>query len=192
MSADPYCASHEQDTKTQEVVVNANGTLSNVIVYLKSGFEGMRFATPKEPVVIDQRNCRYDPHVFTLMVHQPLIIKNNDATLHNIHIWTMTNPPFNVGQPIRNMQATTTFDKPEMPVAIRCDVHKWMNAFMDVFNHPFHTVTHEEGTFELKVPPGKYEIAAWQEKLGEQTQEVTVGAHETKTVGFVFREKETE
>jgi hypothetical protein len=41
-----------------------------------------------------------------------------------------------------------------------------MNAFVGVFTHPFHTVTHEEGTFELKVPPGKYEIAAWQEKFG--------------------------
>src|SRR5262249_52927668 len=85
MSADPYCASHDHGTvETEDVLVNPNGTLSNVMVYVKSGTEGLTFATPPEPVVIDQRNCRYHPHVFTIMVHQPLIIKNSDATLHNI------------------------------------------------------------------------------------------------------------
>jgi len=88
------------------------------------------------------------------------------------------------------MEATTTFDKPEIPVPIRCDVHKWMNAFVGVFTHPFHTVTHEEGTFELKVPPGKYEIAAWQEKFGEQTQTVEIADHEKKDLVFTFKEAE--
>jgi hypothetical protein len=155
-AADPYCASHAQGTpETEDLVVNPNGTLSNVIVYVKSGPEGLTFATPTQPVVIAQRDCKYHPHVFTIMVHQPLLIKNSDATLHNIHMWSMTNMPFNVGQSVRNMETTTTFGKPEMPVPIRCDVHKWMNALAGVFTHPFHTVIHEEGTFELKVPPGK-------------------------------------
>jgi len=111
-------------------------------------------------------------------------------TEHNIHIWSMINMPFNVGQPVQNMEATTTFDKPEIPVPIRCDVHKWMNAFVGVFTHPFHTVTHEEGTFELKVPPSKYEIAAWQEKFGEQTQTVEIADHEKKDLVFTFKEAE--
>lgn len=193
MSADPYCASHDQGSaETEDVLVNPNGTLSNVMVYVKSGVEGLTFATPTQPVVIDQRGCRYHPHVFTIMVHQPLIIKNSDATLHNIHIWSMINMPFNVGQPVQNMETKTTFDKPEILIPIRCDVQKWMNAFVGAFAHPFHTVTHEEGTFELRVPPGKYEIGARQEKLGEQTQTVEVGDHEKKELVFTFKEAETD
>jgi hypothetical protein len=192
MSADPYCASHNPGSAmTQEVVVNPNGTLSNVIVYLKSGVEGA-YATPSQPLVLEQRNCAYHPHVFTIMVNQPLVIKNGDATLHNVHIWSVVNLPFNVGQPVQNMETTTRFSKPEMPVPIRCDVHKWMNAFAGVFSHPFHTVTHEEGTFELKVAPRKYEVAAWQEKFGEQTQTVEIRDHEKKEIIFKFGDEKTD
>lgn len=193
MSADPFCASNvkPQEAMTEEAVVNADGTLQNVIVYIKSGIQGS-FPTPSEPVVIDQKDCRYHPHVFTLMVNQPFKIKNSDSTLHNIHAWAVTNTPFNIGQPVQNMETTKMFDKTEMPLPIRCDVHKWMSAFVGVFNHPFHTVTRDSGTYDLKLPPGKYEVVAWHEKFGIQTQTVEVAADEKKEVNFTFKETKTE
>lgn len=186
MAADPYCASHSVNAMSEEAVVNADNTLQNVIVYVKSGVTGS-FPTPKDPIVIDQKDCRYTPHVLTMMASQPLKIKNSDATLHNIHAWAVANTPFNIGQPVQNMETAKTFDKPEMPLPIRCDVHKWMSSFVGVFNHPYHAVTREAGAYEIKLPAGKYEIEAWHEKFGTQVQSVEVKDNDKIELNFTFK-----
>jgi plastocyanin len=187
MSADPYCASHSTNALTEEVVVS-DGGLQNVIVYVKSGHESFGpFRAPAEPVVIDQKDCRYTPHVFTIQTGQPLDVKNSDSTLHNIHGWAEVNAPFNVGQAVKDMKNTFKLDKEEMPLPIRCDVHRWMNSFAGVFNHPFHTVSKEAGSFSLKLPAGKYEIVAWHEKFGTQTQTVEVKDNEKLDLNFTFK-----
>lgn len=186
MSADPYCASHSQMPMTETVEVS-DGGLQNVIVYVKSGVPNVTFPVPTQAVEIDQKDCHYIPHVFTIQVGQPLVIKNNDATLHNIHAWAEKNTPFNIGQPVQNMQTTKMFTTEEMPLPIRCDVHKWMSAYAGVFSHPYHTVSKQGGMWEIKVPPGNYEIAAWHEKYGMQTQMIQVQDSETKDVSFTFK-----
>lgn len=191
MSADPFCASHNTNAMTEEVIVS-NGGLQNVIVYVKSGAEGMTFLPPTEKIQIDQRNCRYTPHVFTMQVNQPLEIKNSDSTLHNIHAWAEKNTPFNLSQAVQNMTTQRKFAKEEMPLSIKCDVHKWMGAWVGVFTHPFHTVSKEGGSFELKLPPGKYEIVAWHEKFGTHSQTVEVKDNEKKELNFTFKEGKTE
>jgi len=45
-----------------------------------------------------------------------------------------------------------------------------MGAFIGVFHHPYHTVSKGGGSYELKLPAGKYEVVAWHEKYGKQTQ----------------------
>jgi hypothetical protein len=79
------------------------------------------------------------------------------------------------------------FDKAEVPVPIRCDVHRWMNSFVGVFDHPSHTVSTKGGAFEFKVPAGKYEVTAWHEKYGSHkgTIEVTDGGK--AEVNFTFK-----
>jgi hypothetical protein len=186
MSADPYCASHSQMPTSEEVVVS-DGGLENVIVYVKSGLPaGVSYPTPTTAVEIDQHDCHYVPHVFTMQVNQPLKIKNSDMTLHNIHAWAEKNTPFNIGQPVQNMETTKTFDKEEV-VPIRCDVHKWMGAFVGVFNHPYHTISKGGGSYDLKLPAGKYEIAAWHEKYGEQVQMVEVMDGGKADLNFSFK-----
>src|SRR5207237_9721497 len=101
----------------------------------------MTYPTTTNPVEINQENCHYIPHVFTMMTNQPLKVKNADMTLHNIHAWAEKNPQFNVGQPVKDMVSQTKFANPEVPLPVRCDVHKWMGAFIGVFDHPFNTVS---------------------------------------------------
>ena len=67
------------------------------------------FDAPTEPATIDQKDCRYHPHVFGMRVGQPLEIINSDPTLHNIHALPKGNPEFNNGQPIQGMKMTHTF-----------------------------------------------------------------------------------
>jgi hypothetical protein len=188
MSSDPYCNMHAADYPTAETVkVSGDGGLENVIVFVSMGAPAGQYPTPTTPVEINQQNCHYIPHVFTIMTGQPLNVKNSDMTLHNIHMFAEKNPQFNVGQPVQNMVSSTKFEKPEFPLPIRCDVHKWMGAFTGVFDHPFHTVSKPDGTFELpKLPPGNYEITAWHEKFGKKTAMVMVGDNDKKEVTFSF------
>ena len=66
-------------------------------------------------------------------------------------------------------------------VPFKCDVHNWMSAYVGVLDHPYFAVTHDGGTFELKdLPAGTYTVEAWHEKLGTQTQTVTLGEKESK------------
>lgn len=187
MDADAFCkAAHSAPVYTEEAVVNGNGTLEWVLVYVKD-VQG-KFAVPAQAVTLDQRGCQYHPHVFGIQAGQDLKIINSDGTLHNIHALPKVNAEFNIGQPFPKMETVKKFDKPEMPIRFKCDVHKWMGAYAGVFNHPFFATTNDQGTFEIKnLPPGNYVIEAWHEKYGTQTQNVTVAGSETKTVDFGFK-----
>ena len=185
MASDPRCTNPGAVTET--VVTGANGALQNVFVYVKDGLGNLAFPVPTTPVVLDQKGCQYRPHVFGVQVGQPIEILNSDATLHNIHAWPMTNQEFNVGQALQGLRHTHTFTTKEVMVPFKCDVHKWMNAYVGVLDHPFHAVTQPDGSFSLKgLPPGTYTLEAWHETLGTMTQSVTVGAKETKDVAFSF------
>ncbi len=188
MDADAYCKSaHSAPVYTQEVEVNGNGTLKDVLVFVKSGVSGT-YPPPATPVELDQKGCQYHPHIFGIQTGQALKIVNSDGTLHNIHALPKINAEFNIGQPFQNMAMEKKFDKPEVPVRFKCDVHKWMGAYCGVFSHPFFAVTNDQGTFEIKgLPPGNYVIEAWQEKYGPQDQNVTVSGAESKTVDFAFK-----
>jgi plastocyanin len=189
MSADPYCQSqHSSAPATEEdVVAGPGGELANVFVYIKD-IKG-NFPTPSTPVVLDQKGCQYHPHVNAVMVGQPLQIRNDDSTLHNVHAMPNANSQFNEGQPIQGMVSTKKLDKPEMtPFKIKCDVHGWMKSYMAVMPHPFYSVSQSNGTFTISnLPPGQYTVVAWHEKYGQQEQQVTVGAKESKALNFTFK-----
>jgi len=191
MNADPVCQKENTTPQFQETyMVGSDGkSLANVFVYVKDGLGSYVFDTPTDAVRIDQKDCRYHPHVFGLRVGQPLEITNSDPTLHNIHALPKANPEFNTAQPIQNMKTTHTFDKPEVMVPFKCEVHGWMNAYVGVVDNPYYAVTSDDGKFSLKgLPPGTYTVEAWQEKLGPMTQSVTIAASETKNdVNFTFK-----
>jgi Carboxypeptidase regulatory-like domain len=189
MSADPYCQSQHSSAPAtdQDVVTGPAGELANVFVYVKD-IKGS-FPAPSTAVTIDQKGCQYYPHVNAVMVGQPLEIRNDDATLHNIHAMPNVNSQFNEGQPVQGMVSTKKFDKAEMtPFKVKCDVHGWMKSYMAVMPHPFYAVSQGNGSFTISnLPPGQYTVVAWHEKYGQQEQKVTVGAKESKALSFTFK-----
>jgi plastocyanin len=188
LSPDPYCESANSGLTTEAEIVGPGGVVQNVFVYVKDGLGNRTFAAPSAPVMLDQKGCHYTPHVIGIQVGQPLQIVNSDNTLHNVHGLAKANKEFNAGQPIQGMKMTHTFSTKEVMVPFKCDVHGWMNAWVGVLDHPYYSVTGPDGTFSLKgLPPGTYTIEAWHEKLGTQTQMVTIGAKETKDVAFTFK-----
>lgn len=188
MDADPVCKQqHATPVMSEAVVVNGNGTLKNVFVYVQSGATGS-YPAPATPVVLDQQGCWYTPHVFGIQVNQPLEITNSDASLHNINAKPTVNQPFNVAQPTKGMKTVKKFAKPEIGISFKCNVHPWMKAYGHVVENPFFSISGEDGSFAISgLPAGTYTIAAWHEKYGTQTQSVTVGDGQAASVDFTFK-----
>ena len=188
MDADPTCQQqHPAPVTAEAVVVNGNGTLKNVFVYVKDGVAGT-YPAPATPVVLNQSGCWYMPHAFGIQANQPLEIVNNDSTLHNINAKPKANQPFNVAQPVKGMKTTKKFTTPEVMVSFKCNVHPWMQAYAGVVSHPFFAVSDGTGSFTIsRLPAGTYVLEAWHEKYGTQTQTVTVADGETKSIELTFK-----
>lgn len=177
----------EEPPLSENVVVNENGTLRWVFVYVKEGLGDQTFSASQEPVVLDQEGCMYTPHMFGVQAGQPIQIRNSDPFQHNIHALPEQNRPFNFSQPMEGMESERTFQEPEVMVRIKCDVHGWMEAWAGVVSHPYHSTTGEQGAFSLdNLPAGEYVVEAWHEEYGTQTQTITVGDGETVTADFTF------
>ena len=171
--------------KDETVVVDPAGHLQNVIVYLESAPPAP--ATSPPPVTLDQVNCRYVPHVIALQTGQTLHVTTSDPTLHNVHGSCALNDPFNFALVAPGQSKDLTFSEPER-FPVRCDVHPWMKAYIQIFPHPYFAVTAPNGSFEIKnVPAGSYTLVAWQEKYGTLKLPVTVEDGKAVPASFTFQ-----
>jgi plastocyanin len=188
MSSDPNCAkAHSTPPTTEDVVIGTDSGLANVVIYVADGLGDRTFEPPQQPAVIEQKGCQYKPHVLALQANQKLDVVNDDQTTHNIHPMPNNNREWNKTQP-HGMSVEETFPREEIAIPVKCNVHPWMRGYIAVFKNPYFVVTDKEGNFDLKdLPSGTYTIKAWHEKLGTQSQKITIGANETKTLEFVFK-----
>jgi hypothetical protein len=184
MTQDPGCPTQPQ---LSDAIAVKNGKLANVFVYVKDGLPQGKFAVPSGPVVLDQKGCRYIPHVLGVMAGQPLKILNSDTADHNIHDLPRNNPEWNQSQMPTDPPIMKTFARPEMMIPLQCNQHPWMRAYVSVLQHPYFAVSAADGSFQIKnLPPGEYTLVAVHEKFGEQTVKVKVGAKENAKADFSF------
>ena len=184
MSQDPAC----KGTNTAENVVASGGHLANVYVYVKEGLGNRTFDVPKDAITLDQSGCKYHPHVMGVVAGQTIKIVNSDPTTHNIHPTPKDNREWNESQPPQAAPLDKSFAREEIMLPVKCNQHPWMRMFVNVSKSPFFAVTGPDGKFEIKgLPPGDYTIAFVHEKLGEQTQKVTLAAKDSKTVDATFK-----
>ena len=185
--SDKFCITASPNgLKSEEFLYDADTKgIQGAMVYIQSGIKSFG-DVPSEPVVLDQINCEYVPHLAVLRTGQQLIIKSSDATLHNVAGNAAANgDKFNYTMNAPMSLAPKVWNRPELdkPVKLKCDVHGWMSAFVAVLPHPFAAITAKDGSFELKgVPPGKYRLLIWHEMLGERKVEVTLTANQELVV----------
>jgi plastocyanin len=187
IDADPACMSNGNTVTDESLVVDGSGGLKNAFVYVKEGLADYAFDAPAGPFVLDQKGCKYEPHVFGVRVGQTIEILNSDATLHNVHAMPQKNGEFNQGMPLQGLKIRETFTAPEIGVPFKCDVHGWMASYAGIVAHPYFAVTDASGSFSLpNLPPGTYTLEVWHEKLGTRTQQITVAPKQAADAAFTF------
>ena len=187
MGMDPKCAEMNRGKRVvQETVAAAiDGSLANVFVRLQGTIP--QTPVPKEPVVIDQRGCVYQPRVVGARVGQALQVKNSDDLLHNVHSLSAKSNTFNISEPKAGMVQQFTLKDEEVMLRIKCDVHSWMTTYVGVVTNPYFAVSNAAGTFEIaNVPAGSYTIQTWHERYGPLAQMVRVRAGAATTVDFTY------
>jgi hypothetical protein len=200
----------------ERLVVGTNGGVANTVVFLKDISKGKAMDLPEEHQFLNQKTCRYEPHVLLVPADGTLRMKSSDPILHTVHMSGASD--YNLPFPFANQTVSRTMNRSGL-VDLRCNAgHVWMNAEMLVVTHPYYAVTDTDGNFKLtNVPAGEYEIEAWHEGwkvVGEGavydvmsqmrvqrpvfsdpmewTKKVTVSSSGTSSVNFLISDKRPE
>ena len=144
------------------LIVGPQNGVANTVVFLKDISRGKAMDIPAPRRSLDQKQCRYEPHILLVPENGPLQMKSSDAVLHTVHMDGAAS--YNLPFPFTDRTVTRNMPAAGL-VNVRCNGgHAWMNAEVLVVPHPYYAVTDEDGRFELTdVPPGQYQIVAWHE-----------------------------
>jgi plastocyanin len=171
----------------ESTVVNDNGTLRNVVVYVKDGPKVESSGEKLGPAVLDQKDCRYEPHVLAVRTGVPIDVSSHDPTLHNVHVMATVNAAENFSESAIGATHRLKFGYAET-IHVKCDVHPWMSTYICVMDHPFFAVTGKDGTFEIpRLPSGTYTLVAWHEKYGSIERPFTVDGSKGTAVELEYK-----
>ena len=179
MNADAKCdAQYKTGFKYKPISADKTGGLRDAFIHVSKGLEAKTFKPPKESkAVLDQKGCWYHPRVSGIMVGQTLKILNSDPTMHNVNAM----PNFNAAMPATVKKLEKKFKKGKVMFKIKCNVHPWMRAYVGILDHPYYAVSGKDGSYEIAdLPPGKYTLTVWHEKMKKSTKDITVTADGAK------------
>ncbi|HHT9108289.1 MAG TPA: carboxypeptidase regulatory-like domain-containing protein [Candidatus Wunengus sp. YC64] len=161
---------------------------ADAIVYIEKVGDN-KFAPPAEHAIIDQLNLTYVPRVVAMQKGTTADFPNSDAVRHNVFSPPTAALQFNLGTYPTGVVKEVLFDVVgETPLL--CNVHAEMAGYAVAFENPYFAVTDKDGNYTIEgVPPGKYVVKTWHEKLKEISQEVTVEAGKATTSSFELKRR---
>jgi plastocyanin len=170
-----------------DLLVGADGGLANAVVVVKAT-KGKALTVPTEPVTFDQKGCDYSPHVLAFPAGSTVRVLNPDGILHNVHVHGTVNPEANRAMPKFQKQVDWKVEKPEWPIAVKCDAHPWMHAYWLSMDQPYYAVTDADGKFKITdIPAGDYDVEVWHETLGKMDQKATIQGGQDATVTWEMK-----
>lgn len=156
--------------------VKAHGVRNDAdaVVYIEE-ISGKTFPAPKEHALMDQKGLRYNPRVLPILAGTTVDFLNSDDVLHNVFSPSDCADKMNLGTWPKGQKRSFTFKNPGCRAVLLCNVHPEMEAFVVVLATPYFAVSSANGDYEIKnVPPGKYTLTVWHEKLKGKPVEIEV------------------
>jgi hypothetical protein len=143
-----------------EVIVGEGNGLADVFVWVRKAPSGVEVPDPPtEPAVLDQKGCRFIPPALVVQVGQPMLVKNDDATLHNTRMSGLAISFNQTVAPNNREGVPVDISRPEIvPVPVKCDIHSWMSARLLATDNPWYAVTDRDGNFEINNLPAGAEL----------------------------------
>jgi plastocyanin len=166
--------------------VKAKGVKNSgdAVIYIDK-IAGKTYATPKEHARMDQKNLAFVPHVLPVIIGTTVDFINSDDVLHNVFSPDKCADKFNLGSWPKGQSKSYTFKEPGCVSTLLCNVHPEMEGYVLVVETPYYAVSSKDGSYTIKdVPPGKYTLKIWHEKLKGQDVPVEVPDKGNVTVDF--------
>lgn len=153
----------------------------DIVVYIEK-IEGKVFPPAKEPVIMNQVSLVFVPRVIPIVLGSTVNFKNSDDVLHNV--FGVGEAEFDLGTWTGREIRDYTFNKLG-EVAILCNVHPEMEAYVLVLQNPYSALTDEQGNYIMKdVPSGTYTLKTWHDSLKSVSKEINISTQEEIVVNF--------
>ena len=181
-AADPICAA--LPIMTENLIVGKDGAVKNVALFMdkKSKTKDIHPSLEKpseKPIVLDNKNCVFVPHVLFVRPGETVQVTNSDATGHNANFNFFNNQATNFLVPAGGSKDLKVMTDEPAPIPVECNVHPWMKAHLIVAEHPAIGISGEDGVLEIaNLPVGPVTLRAWHE-VGK-LDEVTMGGKKVK------------
>lgn len=159
----------------------------NAVVFIEK-IPGKTFEAPKKHAEIDQKNLVFLPHVLPILAGTTVDFINSDDVMHNVFSPDKCADKFNLGTWPRGQKRSYTFKQTGCIAAMLCNVHPEMEAYIVVLENPYYAVSSKDGSYVIKnVPPGKYMLKIWHEKLKGEPVSIEVSGEGDVTQNFVVK-----
>ncbi|MEO1993165.1 MAG: hypothetical protein ABGW78_14595 [Pirellulales bacterium] len=163
------CGKHK--LVNEELVVGNDKGIANIVIFIRDKdvkvHPDIADGSKAGKVELDNKDCRFQPHVTFVQAGQELVLKNSDTVGHNSNIATLKNPPSNSLIPAGGDVSVTFKTGEAIPSQVTCNIHPWMKGWLVVRDNPYGAVTSPDGSFEIKnLPTGEVELQLWHEKAG--------------------------
>jgi plastocyanin len=179
------CGKHK--LVAEELVVGEGKGVANVVVFVRDKEVKVKpeleAAAKAAKPVLDNADCRFEPHVVVVQVGQEFVIKNSDTVGHNSNINSMKSPSNDLipagGQVTKRYMADEA-----VPAQVTCNIHPWMKGWIVIRDNPYAAVSKADGTFEIAdLPAEEVELQFWHEKAGYIGEMTLGGKQETLKKG---------
>jgi plastocyanin len=174
-------------TSTLSVDAATQG-LRNAVVHVELAVgEASSRIVAETPAVVRNKECRFHPHTAVAQMGTEVQIINDDPLMHNTNIIVDNSTALNVamvagGNPIKKRLKKAGIH------LVKCNVHKFMQAYRVVFDDPYFDQTTETGQFSISgVSPGLRRITVWHETLGVIEKDVQVPTRGTVVVDLEYK-----
>ena len=158
---------------------------ANTVIYIENA-DG-NFKPPAKNPEMNQHNLTFIPRVLPVVAGTTVDFLNSDNVMHNVFCPDDCSK-FNLGSWAKGEKKSHKYDNVGCHAVILCNVHPEMEAYVIVLQNPYFAVSDKEGNYTIKnVPPGKYTLKIWNEKLKASSKEIIIASSGKAEVNFYLK-----